>query len=133
TTVNILNTPNQTISVGPVTLTINQQLYDAGTNTATGNALVIDMNVANVLTGKITVAHAESDLTHCTAALVSLPKTGSDQPEGVQFLNSQQPASSGVDGRFALIPVASLVFFAAVVVLSRTLGRRYARRMAEKG
>lgn len=82
----ITGQPNQVLVnlPGIVTITLNEQTYDAASNTATGNAVDINLQLSGILTGRIIIAHAESDLTGCvfqeTPKTPALPPTGSLAP-----------------------------------------------------
>ncbi|MFN2569734.1 MAG: hypothetical protein ABR564_09070 [Candidatus Dormibacteria bacterium] len=121
----ITGQPNQSLDLGIVSLTFNQQLYNASTNTATANALAVEFKLPGILTGKLTVGHAESSVTNCVfskPANPGIPTTGSLAVPG---------DTTGVSGsaglRTAVIPAG----LAAIVATALVLGWRRRRPTAQ--
>jgi len=122
----ITGVPNQTLDLGVVKLVLNSQSHNASGNISTANAVQIDLNVVGVLTGRITIGHAESDLTNCIT--VAPPKTPGNPPTGLLSAPGDLTGVSGSNGlRTAVVPAG----LAAIVATGLMIGWRRRRTTAQ--
>ncbi len=123
-TVPINPNPNTTTTVlsgglTVATVTFNRQTYDAATNAAAADALVVNFPVtgtlATVIRGTITISHGNSDLTGCattTPTPTPTPPTPAGSAPGFPragALADQAP----LNGNVALLAVAVLLLISA--------------------
>ncbi len=114
TTTTVVNSSNLTIA----TVTFNRQTYNAATNAAAADALVVDFpttgTLASVIRGTITISHGNSDLTGCastTPTPTPSTPTGSATPGFPR--TGALPGQPPVDGTFALVAVVVLMLISA--------------------
>lgn len=120
----ITGQPNQTLDLGVVKLTLNEQNRAPG-NTSVANAIRIDLNLPGVLMGTITIGHAESDLTDCVFS--APPKTPGNPPTGSLTAPGDLTGVSGSAGlRTAVVPAG----LTAIVAAGLMIGRRRRRPTA---
>jgi hypothetical protein len=130
--INVTGSPNQSVTIPLVgTITLNRQVYDAASNTATGEALVLDLNVlgitgTGVVSGHIALAHSESDLAGCVNA-GAVPNTGAGLPSTGSLAPSQNVSSNTGSG---LSSVALPLGISALVVTGLMVGLRRRRDLA---
>ncbi|GAC1344914.1 MAG: hypothetical protein NVSMB29_18870 [Candidatus Dormibacteria bacterium] len=116
---------NTTVKVGTpeaviATVTFNAQTYDPATNTQSASALVVTFPdkgmLSQLITGTITISHAESDLEGCASAVAAA--TSTPRPAAVTVPNTGAGSgSAGSSWSMVLVPAGALLL--GVALLSR--------------